>query len=557
MAIAAVCMITLTAKAVLGRASCTTAPVLVNVVASNDIAPAVEAVANAFNSKNPTSAGRCVQVQVDQADSATEAAQIDGQAARQGAAVDAWIPDSSLWVDVARSYPVGAQVVQPSGESVAKSPLMLVTTKAVADETGVFIAPPSWALLLPSSFGGPPASMGISVDLPDPTTTSAGLASLIQVSRQIGTSAAARTALTDFAFGVQATENFDSPTALAQFVATTQPPLDRQAITVATEQAVLAYDRTSPKAPLDAVYATGTSRMLGTPELDYPYVLTTSQPAPLRAAVKFGNYLQTSYAQSVMRARGFRSANGRPDVMPASSGLANEPLQLASAATATEAAANLQNWQQLGLGFRDLVLADVSPAMNQPTGLGSDTIEQLLDQTAAEGLGLFPNSTQMAVWQVGKSSSVRQPYDQVVPMGPLSASVGLLNRRVDIDEILASTTTSPGGKLALYDSILDAYRKMEASYQARYFNGVIVLTAGVDSAPGDMSASALVAELHKLYDPNRQIPITILDFGNQGSFPALQQIATASGPIGAAFLVTNPAQVGQVFLQAVSLRIGS
>jgi Ca-activated chloride channel homolog len=550
-------MISLTAKAVVGRASCSSAPMLVNVVASNDIAPAVEAVANAFNSKNPTSAGRCVQVQVDQAVSAAEAAQIDGQAARQGAAVDAWIPDSSLWVDVARSYPVGAQVVQPSGESVAKSPLMLVTTKPVAAETGVFIAPPSWALLLPSSFGGPPASMGISVDLPDPTTTSAGLASLIQVSREIGTSAAAKTALTDFAFGVEATENFDSASALAQFVGTTQPPFDRRAITVATEQAVLAYDKTSPKSPLDAVYATSTSQLLGTPELDYPYVLTTSQPAMLRAAQKFGGYLQTSYAQSVMRAHGFRSANGRPDVMPASAGLTDEPLQLASTATATEAAANLQDWQQLGLGFRDLVLADVSPAMNQPSGLGTDTIEQLLDQTASEGLGLFPGSTQMAVWQVGKSSSVRQPYDQVVSMGPLSSSVGLLNRRVDIDEILSSTTTSPGGKLALDDSILDAYRNMQASYQSRYFNGVIVLTAGVDSAPGDMSASALVAALHKLYNPNRQIPITILDFGNQAAFPALQQIASASGPTGAAFLVTNPAQVGQVFLQAVSLRIGS
>jgi Ca-activated chloride channel homolog len=556
-AIAAVCMVALTAKALVGRASCSNAPLVVNVAASNDIAPAVETVANAFNGRNPTSAGRCVQVQVDQADSATEAAQIDGQAARQGAVVDAWIPDSSLWLDVARSYPLGAQIVQPTGKSVARSPLMLVTTHAVAAETGVFTAPPAWALLLPSSFGGPPASMGISVDLPDPTTTAAGLTSLIQVSRELGTGATARTALTDFAFGVEDTENFDSASALAQFVATTQPPFDRRAITAASEQAVLAYDKANSKAPLDAVYPTGASQELGTPELDYPYVLTSTLPGQLRAARMFGNYLQTSYAQSVIRSDGFRSASGAPDVMPASAGLAAQPLQLASAATPAETAASLQNWQQLGLGFRDLVLADVSPAMDQPSGLGSDTIEQLLDQTASQGLGLFPGGTQMGVWQVGKSSSVSQPYDQVVSMGPLSSSVGLLTRRVDIDQILASATTSPDGKLALYDSILDAYRTMDASYQPRYLNGVIVLTAGVDSAPGDMSASALVAELHKLYNPSRQIPITILDFGNQASFSALQQIASASGPAGAAFLVTNPAQVGQVFLQAVSLRIGS
>jgi Ca-activated chloride channel homolog len=550
--VAAVCMISLTAKAVLGTASCTNTPLLVNVVASNDIAPAVENVANSFNNQNPTSAGRCMQVQVDQADSATEAAQIDGQAGRQGAAVDAWIPDSSLWVDVARSFPLGAQVVQPTGQSVARSPLLLVTTKAVATETGVFTAPPSWALLLPSSFGGPPASTGISVDLPDPTTTAAGLASLIQVSREIGTGATAPTAVTDFALSVQSTENFDSAAALGQFVATTQPPFDRRAITVATEQAVLAYDKANPKAPLDAVYATGASQPLGTPELDYPYVLTASQPAVLRAAVKFGNYLQTSYAQSVIRAYGFRSAGGLPDVMPQSADLAAQPLQLASAATPAEAAANLQDWQRLGLGFRDLVLTDVSPAMNQPSGLANLTLEQLLEQTAAQGLGLFPDGTEMGLWDIGKSPSVSQPYVPVVPIGPLSADVGLLTRRAYIEQIDATATTSQNGSLALYDAILAAYRQMSASYASQYVNAVIVLTAGAD-APGDMSASSLLAQLQKLYNPNRKVEIIILDFGSPRNFAALQQVAATTG--GAAFQVTNPSQIGQVFVEAVSQRV--
>jgi Ca-activated chloride channel homolog len=551
--IAAVCMITLTAKAVLGQASCTNTPLLVNVVASNDIAPAVENVANSFNNDNPTSAGRCVQVQVDQADSATEAAQIDGQAGRQGATVDAWIPDSSLWVDVARSYPVGAQVVQPTGQSVARSPLLLVTTKAVATETGVFTAPPGWALLLPSSYGGPPASTGISVDLPDPTTSAAGLASLIQVSRQLGTGATARTAVTDFALGVQSTENFDSASALAQFVATTQPPFDRRAITVATEQAVLAYDKNTPKAPLDAVYATGATQPLGTPELDYPYVLTASQPAVLRAAAKFGDYLQTSYAQSVMRTYGFRSNNGVPDGMPRSADLAAQQLQLASAATPAEAAANLQDWQRLGLGFRDLVLQDVSPAMNQPSGLANLSLEQLLAQTAAKGLGLFPDGTQMGVWLIGKSS-VSQPYAEAVPIGPLSANIGVLTRRAYIDQIDATATTSSSGSLALNDAILDAYKKMTASYAPQYVNAVIVLTAGAD-ARGDMSASSLVAQLQKLYNPNRKVEIIVLQFGSQGNYQAMQQIAAATG--GAAFQVTNPAEIGQVFVEAVSQRVSS
>jgi Ca-activated chloride channel homolog len=551
--IAVGCMIGLTAKAAVSTASCSNSAVVVNVVASNDIAPAVQSVANAFNNQNVTSGGRCVQVQVDQADSATEAAQIDGQAKAQGAPVDAWIPDSTLWVDVARNYPVGAQAVQPTGKDVAHSPLMLVTTKAVAAQTGIFAVPPAWSLLLPAAFGGPPASLNLTVDLPDPVSSASGLASLVQVSRALGTGAAARTAVTDFALGVQRTQNFNSPSLLSQFVQTTLPPFDRKAVTIATEQAVLAYDKTSPKVQLAAQYASGATQSQGTPELDYPYVLTTSKPTALRGAEAFGNYLQTSYAQSVVRYYGFRSADGAPDVMPKSAGLAAQPLQLANAVTPTEAAANLQAWQRLGLGFRDLILTDVSPAMGQPSGLGTLTIQQLVSQTALQGLGLFPDSTQMGLWEMGRASSARSPYHELVPIGPLSADVGMILRRQQIQNIDATSTSSSNGILALHTVILDAYQMMTRTYAHNYSNAIVVLTSGVDSAPGDISLNSLLSQLQRLYNPAKKIDIVILMFGNQGNFSAMQKIAAATG--GAAFQVTNPAEIGQVFVQAVSQRM--
>ena len=551
-AIAALCMITLTTKAVISHASCTNSPVLVNVVTSDDIAPAIQTVARAFNNQNATAAGRCVEVQVDQASSAAEAAQVDGQASQQGAAVDAWIPDSSLWVDVARSYPVGAQTVQPTGKSVARSPLMLVTTKEVAAATGIFDYPASWSVLLPSAYGGPPTSLGISVDLPDPTDSASGLASLIEVSRQLGTGATARTAVTDFALGVNDTEDFDSPGALAQFVQTTQYPFNRKAVTVATEQAVIAYDKANAKTPLAAEYASSPNKALGTPELDYPYVLTTSKTAELQGATDFGNYLQTDYARAVIRSYGFRSTDGVPDFMPTAAGLSAQPLQLASNVSATEAAANLQVWQRLGLGFRDLVLTDVSPAMNQPSGLDNLTIEQLLEQTSLRGLGLFPDGTQMGLWQLGKSNSLSQPYTQLVPIGPLSANFGLLTRRAQIQQIDETTTTASGTQ-ALNDAILDAYKMMTATYAPSYSNAVIVLTSGVDSAPGDMSLSSLLSQLQKLYNPSRKVAIVAIMFGQQGNYTALQEIADATG--GAAFRVSDPTQIGQIFIEAVSQRM--
>ena len=552
-AVSAVCMITLTAKAVITRADCSQAPALVNVDVSADIAPVIQTVARSFNNQNVTAAGHCVQVQVSEGDSAAEASQIDGQTARGGLpGIDAWIPDSSLWVDVARSYPLGADVVQPSGKSVARSPLMLVTTAAVARKTHIFDSPPSWNLLLPSAYGGPDASLGVSVDLPDPTDSSAGLATLVEVSRRLGDTATARAAFTQFVFKVESTPNFDSAAALQQFAATTKPPFDRQAVTVASEQAVIAYTKANPHAPLDARYPAGTSKSLGSPELDYPYVLTTSKTVPLAAANAFGDYLQSSYAKSAIRYYGFRSSDGVPDVMPAPARLSSQPLQLASAPSASEASSSLQAWEKLGLGSRDLALIDVSPAMNQPDGVGTTTLHELLDETAARGLGLFPDSTSMGMWDMGATGSVSKPDKQLVSIGPLPADFGVITRRAQLQQLTGGLPIGHG-PLALHTAILDAYRKMTQTYAPNYSNALLVLTAGVDSAHNDLPLSTLLSKLRKLYNPSKKIELVILMFGRQGDFTAIQQIAHATG--GVAYQVADPSQIGRIFIQAVSQRM--
>jgi len=552
-AISTVCMLTLTARAVITQADCSQKPVVVNVAASTDIAPAVQAAARAFNSQNFTADGRCAEIEVTGGDTTAEAGQIDGQAALSGATpIDAWIPDSSLWVDVARSYPIGAQNVQPTGKSVARSPLLLVTTPVVAASTHVFDAQPGWEALLPPDYGGPPPDLHLAVDLPDPSASAAGLATLIQVSRRLGMGAPARSALTKFAFSVESTENFDSATALQDFVHSTQAPFDRRALTVATEQAVLAYDRANPRTPLAARYPASSSPTLGSPELDYPFVLTTSASARVAAATEFSNYLQNSYCRSVIRYYGFRSPDGRPDTMPASAGLGSQPLQLASAVGPGEAAASLQVWQKLGLGSRDLVLTDVSAAMTQPAGNGTQTVMQLLNSTSAIGLGLFPDTTSMGLWVMGRSQSAASPYTELVSIGPLPADYGVLSRRTQLQQI-NQTLNAGNGVLALHDAILAAYKTMTRTYKANYANAVLVLTSGVDSAPGDMPLSKLVTQLRGLYNSSRKVELVILMFGQRGNYAAIQQIVAATN--GVSFQISNPAEVGKVFIEAVSQRM--
>jgi hypothetical protein len=553
--ISAIVMGGLSARAIAAHASCTNHPVLLNVAVNDDLAPAVGRVAQSFNRQQHAADGRCVEVQVAASPSATVAEQIDGQSTTRKNAppVDAWIPDSSLWVDVAQSYPQGARAIQPpTGVHVARSPLMIATPEAVARKTRVFAAPVGWDVLLPAADGGPPAAMGLHVDLPDPTTTAAGLASLVELSRLLGHSPCARTAFTRFALSSEATSQFDDPNSLKSFVTTAQPPFNGRPITVTSEQAVIAYDRANPQQPLAAQYPAGFGAGLGDPVLDYPYVITTSSSLQLEAAREFEQTLRGSYAAAVVRFAGFRSADGAVDATPASFGLKDQILQHSAGATPSQAQTTLEVWRKLGLGSRDLVLIDTSAAMATPVAPDGTTVEQELTQTSVLGLSLFSDSTEMGEWQVASHLHGPVPYQQLVPVGPLPADLGLITRRQELEHI--DQTLRPVHKpLALYDSILAAYRQMRASYKPNYSNAVIVLTAGIDDPQADMTPAALVTKLHALFNPNRKVEIVVLMIGKAGNFAALRQIANATG--GIAFDITSPKQVGRVFIEGFSHRL--
>jgi Ca-activated chloride channel homolog len=551
--ISAVLMGGLTAQAVMARTNCNNHPLVLNVAVSEDIAPAIQRVGQLFNRQDHVADGRCAVAQITPADPATEASVVDGQASSGGLpAADAWIPDSSLWVDVARSYPLGAQQVQTTGITVARSPLMIVMPAAAAAQVPAFNNTVGWNFLAPASAGGPPATQQVRVELPDPTQSAAGLAALIEVSRLLGTGAAARTQLTKFVFTAQSSTQFDTPSELAAFVSLSAPPLNAHPVTVTSEQAVLSYDALHPSQPLAARYPAAGSAALGAPELDYPYVLTSTNPAEQAAASEFGKLLQQSYTAQLVRYYGFRSANGVTGTLPADDGLSQQPLQLATAAAPSEAQTALQAWRKLQVGSRDLAVMDVSSATAAPSGLGDLSLGQILQQTAELGLELFPDSAQMGLWEYADKLDGNLPYKQLVSVGPLPGELGLISRREQILQIDSSLHTQPNAPAALNQTILAAYTEMTATYQANYTNAVIMLTSGVDNAPGDISAATLARKLHAMFNPQRPVELIILMLGTKGNFPALEQIAAAGG--GAAYQVTDPTEVGKVFFEALARR---
>lgn len=552
------CLLLLVGRAavqLVSQFSCSSNQVVLNVAVSPDIAAAVNRIADNFNRQRRQTDGRCVSVYVNTQPPAAAAAQIDGQRPRPHPAIDAWIPDSSLWVDQARGFALGAKTVQPAGFSVALSPLMLVMPRTAAAQTAAF-GKTGWRLLLPRSAGGPPVPSGLRVDLPDPSQSAAGLATLVEIGRMLGQGPAARVRFTRFVYSSEVTSYFDDPNSLRYFVSLAAPPLNRDPVTITTEQAVLSYDHSNTRQPLAAIYPTGSKTELGSPELDYPYVLTTSDPLRLDAATLFGKVLTAPYAQSVIRYAGFRSGRNVPDQFSSAFGLSKQLLQVATPASAGEGPAALQVWNKLALSSRDLALIDVSSAMAKPASPADPagpTLEEELTQTASLGLALFPDTASIGLWEFADHLRRGLPYKQLVSVGPLPQSLGVISRRAQLQRIDGSLRPTGGPHVALYSSILDAYRYMQRTYKPQFFNTVIVLASGLENAPGDITAEQLIGRLTKLSNSPRKVAVIIIAFSKSADFGELKKIANTTG--GQAYQITDPSQVGKVFYQALAHRL--
>lgn len=342
------------ATQIAGRDSCAGPPAHVRVAVSTDIAPVVGQVAKFFNAQRRLIDGHCATVEIMPVAPMKAASDLDGQ--RSGASlapIDAWIPDSSLWVQQVRSFAVGAREIQTNGRSIARSPLLLVMPAAAASRTSAFTQH-NWRLLLPPSAGGPSAPPRFRVELPNPAHSAAGLSALIEVSRLLGADATGRSRFDRFAATLYVTPYFGAPATLARFVRQGNPPANENPITVTTEQAVLAYDRAHPHSPLAACYPTGRGAAFGSPEMNYPYVLTTTRKARRSAAAAFEHVLLGHYAQALIRYAGFRSADNVPDAFPSYSGLRGQTLQRAQPTQPAEVPVALAVWRSQAVKMHHL-----------------------------------------------------------------------------------------------------------------------------------------------------------------------------------------------------------
>ena len=299
------------------------------------------------------------------------------------------------------------------------------------------------------------------------------------------------------------------------------------------------FDRAHPRQPLAVRYPAG-----GSQELSYPYLVTTTSPLMVAAAGRFGELLRSSYATSYVRYAGFRSGGGVAGNWPASFGLTTSSPQVLPPPDLAEARTTLRGWQRLSLGSRDLALIDVSSAMAAAARPGGPDLEQVLDRGAGAGLAPLPDGTQLGLWTFPGRIAEGLPYQELVPVGPLPDALGRVTRRQRIQLLARSGQPLPHAPAPLYGTILTAYQQMLATYQPQRTNAVLVLTAGADHDPGDISAGTLVRDLQVLYDPRRPVKIVAIMLGRAGDLRALAQIAaTTHGQASAVTHDANPSQV--------------
>ncbi len=223
----------------------------------------------------------------------------------------------------------------------------------------------------------------------------------------------------------------------------------------------------------------------------------------------------------MVRYYGFRSGHNVPDRFPASSGLARQLLQVATPPSASEAPAALAVWNKLALSSRDLTIVDVSSAMAQPASPSDPTgptFELELTQTASLGLALFPDTANIGLWEFADHLDHGLPYKQLVSVGPLPENLGVFSRRAQLQRINGSLPPDGGPHVALYGTILDAYRYMQKTYKPKFFNTVIVLASGLDNAPGDITAQQLLKTLTRLSNSPRKVAVIIISFSPSADF---------------------------------------
>ncbi|ACU73636.1 von Willebrand factor type A [Catenulispora acidiphila DSM 44928] len=539
------------------------APTTLNVDANPDVYTAVKAVADGM-------ADPCVHVNVSSAEASAVEAFLAGSAKGGDvtSAPDVWIPDSSMWIDIAHTGGVKSLAANPA--PVATSPLVIGMPKPVAAAAGWPAKPFGWADLL-ANF----KTTKLQTAVPDPTTSGPGLAAITMLR-----AAVLGPAGTDKAKQSQALQNLTlvyrvMSTSVSSSMSALLTGLPTQGATAAgaggiaafpsTEQKIAAYNTASPATPLVALYPSD----MGTMMMDYPYTISsTLDAAHAKAAADFQTLLHSPAAVNTLQKAGFRDPKGAAAGILTSANGVNPAVPALAPADTTHTAAGsaLSVWKVTSEQTRGLVVMDVSGSMGLTVDGQVDpnthTPLSRLQITAAAcltGLPLFGDSSQLGLWTFTTKNTADgggTVHKELVPMGPLSAPVGAFpSRRAALNAALGQLSIQPGSRNGLYDTILDAYQTVLTGWAPNESNAIVVFTDGKDDGLNSMSADQLITKLNalKAANPNHPVRVMIVALGSGVDLTTLSKITGAAN--GQALHADTPADIGSAVIAGFAGRL--
>ncbi|MES9543056.1 substrate-binding domain-containing protein [Actinomadura sp. NPDC000600] len=488
-----------------------------SVSADPAIAPAALAAAARFNAAR-RAAGQCPSVRVT-ARGSGEAAGVF-RAAR--GVPDVWIPDSSAWPDLAGRRPAG------QAPSIASSPIVFGVSATMASRYRRDLERRSWGAFRPGR-----RTPEFHLRLPDPARTGAGTVSLLALQASAGSG---KGALDRFTAVLRTAETI--PNGKGVETAFGGGGDEGSAVVAAPEQAFLKHNERVKQQDRDGEPIAVAYPRLGTPYLDFPYVVATSDAKRRRVADGFLKELRSPRTAGDLKRAGLRG--------PGQS--APRPL----AVVRPGAAAGVQEtWRKLGQGLNVLALIDPSRGgapMPGATGTRFDAMVKAL----STGFALVPDDSSFGLWTLTGAPG-RRPYRPLTPIRELGARTqdgG--NQRLILQERLQHVRPIRGEAAGLYPAIRAAYREVDRHYGKDGLNVVLVLTAGGPrSAPGTEIART-VKNLGGAFNARRPVSVIVLGFGAEAD-PSLRKVAAVTD--GGAYKIDKPEMVMRLFLRSDQLRV--
>nr|WP_296070766.1 substrate-binding domain-containing protein [uncultured Actinoplanes sp.] len=443
---------------------------------------------------------------------------------------DVWIPSSSLWLGIAGGF-------ETRGAPLARTPVVLAAPTALMDlfATG---DKTSWTGLTSAA-----ADQRIpAVSMPDAERSTVGMLSVFAVNKAMQRTTEDR-GIAELKALTLRSRLSETPADAASMMAKVAAEwninevVNNIGVFPTTEQQLTLYRKAGHTVQLDGAYPAD-----ALVEADYPFAVATAARHK-----DLAERLRAAIGRSALTEAGFRAD-------PAKNALAvpSDPDDLVATTRA---------WSGYrSLASQVLLLIDTSGSMNDKIrdASGRETTRAgLLRASGRTAAQVFGDETSVGLWYFGAPQENSPPHTEIVPFGPITATVAGKPRRSLLANAMTGYRAPKTAGTPLYQTVLDASSEMRTRVKPGTTTMIVVLTDGHDGESRySMPARQFLERLKAQSDPATPVPIVAVGYGPDADMRSLTDMAAATG--GKAIAATNPADlaagIAKAFLAAHSGR---